>query len=99
MTFHDLRHVNASVMSETGVPVKQAEARGGWKSDNIMKTRYVEAFSEERALADKKVDDYFNNIVYSDDDIDEKKYRAWLILFDKRDCEESKKEFKEFISR
>ena len=99
MTFHDLRHVNASVMSETGVPVKQAEARGGWKSDNIMKTRYVQAFSEERALADKKVDDYFNNIVYSDDDIDEKKYRAWLILFDKRDCEESKKEFKEFISR
>lgn len=37
MTFHDLRHLNASVMAALRIPDKYAQERGGWKSDKIMK--------------------------------------------------------------
>ena len=33
MTFHDLRHVNASVMAILRIPDKYAQERGGWKTD------------------------------------------------------------------
>jgi len=59
ITFHDLRHVNASVMAALRIPDKYAQERGGWSSDNIMKRVYMETFSEEREKADKKIDDYF----------------------------------------
>lgn len=100
MTFHDLRHVNASVMSKVGVPIMQAQARGGWKSDSVMKTRYTQAFSAERASADSLVDNYFDHIIASignNDKKREEKYRAWRILFDKKDCIASQNEFDLFI--
>lgn len=99
MTFHDLRHVNASVMSALKIPTKQAQARGGWKTPNIMDTVYTQAFSSERTLADNMIDNFFNGIVSNDVVEDEKKYKAWLILFDKKDCEQSKNEFANFMSQ
>ena len=42
ISFHDLRHVNASVMAMLRVPDKYAQERGGWASDHIMKTVYTE---------------------------------------------------------
>ena len=52
MTFHDLRHVNASVMALLRIPDKYAQERGGWKSDKIMKKVYQQTFSDERERVD-----------------------------------------------
>jgi len=65
ITFHDLRHVNASVMHLLGVPDKYAMERGGWKTDATMKAVYQNVFSDERLEVDKKVDSYFENIIAS----------------------------------
>ncbi len=62
ITFHDLRHMNASIMLALGVPDKYAMERGGWSSPNIMKSVYQHTFTEERKLVDKKIDDYFSNL-------------------------------------
>ena len=98
MTFHDLRHLNASVMAALRIPDKYAQERGGWKSDKIMKKVYTQTFSEVRVAVDDKIDGYFDNIA---NPIIEKmpweKYRAWLTLFGKEDNKKSQKEFMKFI--
>ena len=63
ITFHDLRHINASVMAVLKVPDKYAQERGGWKTDHIMKSVYTETFSEERQRVDEIIDDYFEKIL------------------------------------
>lgn len=59
MTFHDLRHLNASTMLALGIPDKYAMERGGWSSPNIMKSVYQHTFSSERDNVDKLIDDFF----------------------------------------
>ncbi len=59
MTFHDLRHVNASVMALLRIPDKYAQERGGWETDQIMKRVYQETFPEERKNVDDVIDNYF----------------------------------------
>ncbi|MDY4081191.1 MAG: site-specific integrase [Candidatus Metalachnospira sp.] len=61
MTFHDLRHVNASVMAQLRIPDKYAMERGGWKTDAVMKNIYQHTFSEQRELVDKRIDEYFES--------------------------------------
>ena len=61
MTFHDLRHVNASVMALLRIPDKYAQERGGWKSDKVMKKVYQQTFSEERERVDNVIDQYFED--------------------------------------
>ena len=61
MTFHDLRHVNASVMALLRVPDKYAQERGGWKTDKVMKSVYQQTFSEERERVDTLIDQYFES--------------------------------------
>ena len=98
MTFHDLRHLNASVMALLRIPDKYAQDRGGWKSDYVMKKVYTQTFPEARVQVDNKIDNYFDNIISPEQtDYDVEKYNAWLKLFDKNDSEESKKEFLNFI--
>ncbi|MBR1528658.1 MAG: site-specific integrase [Oscillospiraceae bacterium] len=63
MTFHDLRHLNASVMLELGVPEKYAMERGGWSSAHTLQTVYQHTFSEKRKSVDKQIDDYFNALI------------------------------------
>lgn len=63
ITFHDLRHLNASVMALLRIPDKYAQERGGWKSDNVMKNIYMQTFSEERERVDNVIDSYFENIM------------------------------------
>ena len=58
MTFHDLRHLNASVMALLRIPDKYAQERGGWSSDRVMKNVYTHTFSEER----EKVDVHFTEL-------------------------------------
>lgn len=63
ITFHDLRHVNASVMLRLNVPDKYAMERGGWKTDTTMKRVYQETFSQEREKVDTLINNYFGGIV------------------------------------
>ena len=63
MTFHDLRHVNASVMAQLNIPDKYAQERGGWKTDRVMKRVYTHTFSEQRKIVDNTIDDYFEKIM------------------------------------
>ena len=63
ITFHDLRHLNASIMALLRIPDKYAQERGGWKSDKVMKGVYMQTFSEERIRVDDIMDSYFEEIM------------------------------------
>jgi integrase len=67
ITFHDLRHLNASVMLQLNIPEKYAMERGGWKTPNVMKSVYQHTFSSERIEVDDKVDRYFENMTQKHD--------------------------------
>lgn len=101
MTFHDLRHVSASVMTLLRIPDKYAQDRGGWKSDKIMKSRYMQTFSDEREEIDRRIDDYMYDCLFSnaEERRRDKKYRCWLELFDRSDMDESKKILKNSVKK
>lgn len=61
VTFHQLRHMNASVMLKLGVPDKYAMERGGWSTPNTMKKVYQHTFSAERQRVDAIIDAYFSS--------------------------------------
>lgn len=63
MRFHDLRHLNASVMLQLGIPDKYAMERGGWSTSSTLQTVYQHTFADERTLVDDKIDMYFDNII------------------------------------
>jgi len=63
MSFHALRHVNASVMLKLKVPDKYAMERGGWKSPHVMKNIYQHTFADERETVDETINDYFENLL------------------------------------
>lgn len=99
MNFHKLRHVNASVMAALRIPDKYALERGGWKTDHVMKQVYTHTFSDKRIETDSIIDSYFENTLSmaQADTIDNEKYEAWLILFGKEDCTESRNDFRNFM--
>ena len=100
MTFHDLRHVNASVMTLLNIPDKYAQERGGWKTDHIMKSTYMQTFSSERIDVDDKIDNYMCDVMFhnSSEHNFSKKYQCWLTLFDKKDTAANQKKFKTFCT-
>ena len=59
MRFHDLRHLNASLMADMRIPDPVMQQRGGWKTDDVMKRVYTHVFTESRIEADKKIDAAF----------------------------------------
>jgi len=63
ITFHDLRHLNASVMLMLGIPDKYAMERGGWATDYVLKNVYQQTFTDERRRVDAVIDSYFNGII------------------------------------
>lgn len=63
LRFHDLRHLNASVMLKLGVPDKYAMERGGWSTNSTLKTVYQHTFSDERKNVDNIIDNYFNGLL------------------------------------
>lgn len=95
MSFHDLRHVNASVMSFLSIPTEYAMDRGGWSNPKVMQGTYMQIYKSERIKVDETIDNYFEKELLGEKVIDEK-YNAWLVLFDKKDCEESRKEYEKF---
>lgn len=63
MRFHDLRHLNASLMADMRIPDPIMQQRGGWKTDDVMKKVYTHVFTESRVEADKKIDAVFEDVV------------------------------------
>lgn len=63
MSFHDLRHVSATVCDSLSIPSKVSQDRGGWSGDGIMRSRYMQTFSSERQEADAVIDSYFSEII------------------------------------
>ena len=98
ITFHDLRHLNASVMAVLRIPDKYAQERGGWKTDEVMKKVYTQTFPEERVKVDDTVDSYFNDIVYEKKNAEKEKYKKFLELFELKDNEKSRMYFKELCN-
>ena len=62
ITFHDLRHINASVMAKLNIPDIYAMERGGWSSTNTLKGVYQQTFDAERRKVDEAIDNYFSNL-------------------------------------
>lgn len=60
--FHDLRHYAASIMHAIGVPDQYILQRGGWSSDNVMKTVYRNVIGIESAKQNKKIIKHFDKI-------------------------------------
>lgn len=61
--FHDLRHVNASVMLALNVPDKYAMRRMGHATNNMLKTVYQHTMTEKEQQVNQAVDSYFENII------------------------------------
>ena len=61
--FHDLRHLNASVMAQLGVPEKYAMERGGWSTPQIMRDVYQHTFSSEADAISDAMDSYFGTLM------------------------------------
>jgi len=60
--FHDLRHYSASIMHAIGVPDQYILQRGGWSSDNIMKSVYRNVIDAEAIKQNKKIINHFEDI-------------------------------------
>ena len=67
VTFHNLRHLSASVMLQLNVPKKYAKERGGWKTDSVYETIYGHTFQSARQTVDEQIDNYFAQIVTKTD--------------------------------
>lgn len=63
LSFHDLRHMSASIMLALNIPEKYALERGGWSTPAVMKTVYQHTFSSQRQKADAMVNDYFTELI------------------------------------
>lgn len=66
--FHDLRHLNASLMLLLGIPQKYAMERGGWSSSQTMEKIYQHTFVTEREAADRKVNDFLENLLKAENE-------------------------------
>ncbi|MBQ9081996.1 MAG: site-specific integrase [Clostridia bacterium] len=64
--FHDLRHLNASVMVALNIPDRYAMERGGWSTNKTLQSVYQHTFSIERQRVDDIVDNYFSAIVQNE---------------------------------
>ena len=56
---HDLRHYSASILHAIGIPDQYIMARGGWKTDNVMKRVYRDTLSDVDLEMQQKAVDYF----------------------------------------
>ena len=63
LTFHQLRHLNASVMLMLGIGERYAMERGGWATRSVLQNVYQHTFSSERERVDDKIDEYFETFL------------------------------------
>ena len=60
---HDLRHYSASILHAIGIPDQYIMARGGWKTDNVMKRVYRDTLSDVEKEMNQKAVDYFEQSI------------------------------------
>lgn len=60
--FHDLRHLNASVMLAENIPDKYSMKRMGHATNNMLKTTYQHTIKEKEYAFDKIIDGHFEEI-------------------------------------
>ena len=56
---HDLRHYSASILHAIGIPDQYIMARGGWKTDHVMKRVYRDTISDEERKMNDRINDFF----------------------------------------
>ena len=56
---HDLRHYSASILHAIGIPDQYIMARGGWKTDNVMKRVYRDTITDIDKKMNQKAVRYF----------------------------------------
>ena len=78
--FHDLRHVQASVMLALGVPDKYAMERMGHASANMLKTVYQHTMRSKSEEVADKVDSFFSEKLHTDLHIKNKAQRLQRVL-------------------
>ena len=87
-------------MTILNVPDKYAQERGGWRSDHIMKSTYMQTFSAERASVDEQIDSYMEQMIDGKSSCYEKKLDAcWLTLFDLQDTPDNRSAFDLFFDK
>ncbi len=64
--FHDLRHVNASIMLAAGIPDKYSMKRMGHATNNMLKTTYQHVIKERESAYDQQIDAYFQDLLSPD---------------------------------
>jgi len=64
--FHELRHLNASVMAQLGVPERYAMERGGWSDPTILRNVYQHTFSAASTAVADSIDAYFSSLLSND---------------------------------
>lgn len=60
--FHDLRHYSASIMHAIGVPDEYILQRGGWATDNVMKSVYRDVIDLESVKQNRKIIKHFEEV-------------------------------------
>lgn len=60
--FHDLRHYSASIMHAIGVPDQYIMQRGGWSSDNVMKSVYRNVIDLEAEKQSQLILEHFQKV-------------------------------------
>lgn len=64
ISFHDLRHMFASIMlTKLQLPEKVVQEEGGWSTPSIMKSVYSNTFTDSRKDADSKRDEFFESLI------------------------------------
>ena len=64
--FHDLRHVNASVMLEAHIPDKYSIKRMGHATNNMLKTTYQHIFKESERTYDAAIESALDDLISPD---------------------------------
>ena len=98
--FHKYLKINKPKRKPDGITKADREARKSedlTKRDFTAEKPYMQVYNSERIKVDDTIDNYFKSELFESKIIDEK-YNAWLTLFDKTDCEESRKEYEFFIN-
>ena len=62
-SFHKLRHTYASEGARLQIQQEILQEGGGWKTSHTMKRVYTHTFKQERLTAEKRLDDYYGDII------------------------------------
>lgn len=80
MTFHQLRHLNASLMAMLKIQKEVARERGGWKTNYVMDRVYTHTFDQPRLEADRKINAYVEKQIANKMLTNFKKRRVYRLL-------------------